>query len=214
MEFHFFFFFYYTYICRVFYLLAKRHKSCLTRSVTSTQRCPCIIGESIGVMLLLREVMGDDLYKDVIVAAPNEDEGDFGWIVSHGNEVLQGVADFMAEIQYSILYTETWRAVERDHPIYDHIPYTLRKLIEILDEISANINFACFKRAGPWVIQRMVENHALALLHLEDVLLDFDEVLATGEPVDDAKTSRSSRCTTTFSSPATTPQRITWRESV
>ncbi|KAI4989007.1 hypothetical protein ZWY2020_036324 [Hordeum vulgare] len=86
----------------------------------------------------------------------------------------------MAEIQYSILYTETWRAVERDHPIYDHIPYTLRKLIEILDEISANINFACFKRAGPWVIQRMVENHALALLHLEDVLLDFDEVLATG----------------------------------
>lgn len=45
-------------------------------------------------------------------------------------------------------------------------------------------------RADPWVIQRMVENHALALLHLEDLLLDFDEVLATGEPVDDAKTSR------------------------
>lgn len=50
---------------------------------------------------LLREVMGEDLYKEVIVAAPKEDEGDFGWIVTRGNEVLHGVADFMVTNQPS-----------------------------------------------------------------------------------------------------------------
>ncbi|KAM3276744.1 hypothetical protein ACQJBY_044872 [Aegilops geniculata] len=44
---------------------------------------------------LLREIMGEDLYKQVIVTAPKEDEGDFGWIVTRGNEVLHGVANFM-----------------------------------------------------------------------------------------------------------------------
>jgi hypothetical protein len=39
----------------------------------------------------------------------------------------------------------------------------------------------------------MVENHALALLHLEESLLDFDEILATGEPMDDARTARELR---------------------
>ena len=36
----------------------------------------------------------------------------------------------------------------------------------------------------------MVENHALAMLHLEEALLEFDEALATGEPVDDDRTTR------------------------
>ncbi|XP_044322147.1 uncharacterized protein [Triticum aestivum] len=44
---------------------------------------------------LLREVMGENLYKEVIVAAPKEDEGDFGCIVIRGNDVLHGVANFM-----------------------------------------------------------------------------------------------------------------------
>jgi hypothetical protein len=39
----------------------------------------------------------------------------------------------------------------------------------------------------------MVENHALVLLHLEEALLDFDEILATGEPMDDARTARELR---------------------
>ncbi|XP_044336008.1 uncharacterized protein [Triticum aestivum] len=44
---------------------------------------------------VLREVVGENLYKEVIVASPREDEGDFGCIVICGNEVLHGVANFM-----------------------------------------------------------------------------------------------------------------------
>ena len=78
----------YTY-AGVFYLLVKELKACST----------CTIGKSIGVM---REVMGENLYKEVIVAAPKEDEGNFGCIVICGNEVLHRVANFMVGNQPSL----------------------------------------------------------------------------------------------------------------
>ena len=51
---------------------------------------------------VLREVMGENLHKEVIVASPKEDEGDFGCIVICGNEVLHGVANFMVANQPSL----------------------------------------------------------------------------------------------------------------
>ena len=45
---------------------------------------------------------GRKFYKEVIVAAPKEDEGDFGCIVICGNEVLHRVANFMVANQPSL----------------------------------------------------------------------------------------------------------------
>ncbi|XBI82052.1 hypothetical protein VPH35_090829 [Triticum aestivum] len=96
----------------VFYLLVKELKACST----------CTIGKSIGVM---REVMGENLYKEVIVAVPKEDEGDFGYIVICGNEVLHRVANSMENKKrdMKLLSQVTWS-------LHSHFISSLREVKE------------------------------------------------------------------------------------
>ena len=39
------------------------------------------------------------------------------------------------EIQYSIMHNETWRAVVRDHPLYDMCPLFLNKVQLVLTQL-------------------------------------------------------------------------------
>ncbi|CAL5063386.1 unnamed protein product [Urochloa decumbens] len=137
----------------------------------------------------LRGILGDDLYMEIVAATPKDEEG-WRWIVQTGSDIIVAVTTLMAEIQFSIMHNETWRAAVRDHPLYDVCPLFLNKLAGSVAEFSTNIALACFKRPFSPIIQRMVENHALAVVHLHEVLLDFYEVLSSGEQADNPKVTK------------------------
>ncbi|KAL6845962.1 hypothetical protein ACP4OV_023410 [Aristida adscensionis] len=94
----------------------------------------------------LREVLGADLYQEIIVARPKDEEDGFKWIVQTDSAIIVSITTLMAEIQYSVMHTETWRAAVREHPLYDMCPLFLNKLARSAAEFSTNVDLACFKR--------------------------------------------------------------------